>query len=456
MDEGPVVRLRARGLKPRLRAIARRVAPRRYHAAYAVHLLRRFNANYTPPTDPRYTLLIVNHYFDQDIGWLRRAAPDVAIYEIPYVVFAAAACTELPPEAERFPAYYARELAAARMRYREYVRLIFTALEREISPDIVVATSDLFWWDREFDVLGELELPFFVIEKEGLMTPHFYELYSSEFREHAPPIADHHLVWSERQAYFWQLCGQADERISVVGQPRSDFWSHPELWPARNELGLPLRAGSPLVVFFSYESWFYLSWDLYLAGEFTWEPLRAATHSAIVETARERPDCDFVVKLHPQQEESGLEGVDLPPNVHVVGGSTLGNPLLLNADVLVLFQSTATVEAMFRDCPIVYPFFGESVERHIELMLPFHEDEIVTVARSTEAIAAGIAAGLDSGRVDQETLDRRRAFLEEYLYRPDGLASRRALVRIGELIGRPLEPAEVPSAAVAASAARRR
>lgn len=455
MDEGPVVRRHTGGWRPRVRAVAARLSPHRYHAAYAVHLLRRFNAGYAPPSDPRYTMVIVNHYFDQDIAWLRRAASDVAIYELPYVVFSDAASSVLPPQAERFPAYYAPELAPGRHRYSEYVSRIFTALRNEIPLDVVVATSDLFWWDREFEpTLRDLGIPFFVIEKEGLMTPYFYEQYSREFREHAPPIADHHLVWSARQAYFWELAGQASDRISIVGQPRSDFWSHPEEWQGRGDLGLPLRDGSPLVVFFSYESWFYLSWDMYLTGEFTWEPLRAATNAALIEIARRRPDVDVVVKLHPQQSESGLESYELPSNMHVVGGSTLGNALLLNADVLVLFQSTATVESMFRSCPIVYPFFGDSVDRHIESMLPFHANEIVTVARSPAEILAGIEAGINEGDVARDVVERRFEFLEEYLDRPDGTASRRTLERVGDLIGKQLR-VEAANPLRAASGSRR-
>jgi hypothetical protein len=378
MDEGPVNRKGPSGLKPRIRSAVMRLAPWYYHPAYAAHLARKAAMGYEAPRNPRYSALIVNHYFDQDIAWLRRAATDVAVYELPYIAFIEAASAVLPPEAERFPGYYAPELTPARERFRDRTAGIFDGVAKVFPYDVVVSTSDLFWWAREFQpVLRDRGIPYFVIEKEGLMTPYFYEHYSREFGEHCPPIADHHLVWSERQSYFWRLCGQDPDRISVVGQPRSDFWRHAELWPSRADLGLPLREGRPLVVFFSYEVFFYLSWEMFLRGEFTWEPLRNHTNAAIVAAAKRNPDVDFVVKLHPQQEDSGLDSSELPSNLRIVGGSRLGNPLLLTADVLVMFQSTATIEAMFRDIPIVYPFFGESVDRHIESLLPFHEHGVL-------------------------------------------------------------------------------
>ena len=81
VDEGPVIRARhALNVKPIVRAAAMKISPKRYFPAYAAYLARRENAGYRPPADPRYRLLIVNHYFDQDIAWLRRAGDDVAIY----------------------------------------------------------------------------------------------------------------------------------------------------------------------------------------------------------------------------------------------------------------------------------------------------------------------------------------------------------------------------------------
>ena len=436
MDEGPVTRRREAGFKPRIRGAVRRVAPRYYFPAYAAHLARMANAGYEPPDDRRFNILVVNHYFDQDVAWLRRAATDVGVFEVPFSAFSHAAAAVLPEEAERFPGYYAPEFAEGRAAYAEHLGRIFDRLSEDFPYDAVITTSDFFWWSREFQpVLGERAIPYFVLEKEGLMSPFFYEHYSREFRQHSPPTPDHVLVWSDRQALFWELCGQDADKISAVGQPRSDFWSHPETWPQREDLGLPLRPGAPLVVYFSYDIWFYLSYEAFERGEFTWEDVRNGTNQAFLDAAARHPEADFVVKLHPQQAESGLEDTELPPNVQVVGGATLGNPLLLNADVLVMFQSTATIEAMFRDIPIVYTFFGQSIEPHVKSLLPFHEHpDILTVTTSEQGVIAGIEQGLSSPRRDAEAMSRRLAFINDYLYCPDGNASRRVLDRIGELI----------------------
>lgn len=435
MDEGPVIRRAATGLRARARAAVQQHFPERWHPLYATRWTRRANADYELPVNPRYRILVVNHYFDQDISWLRQAALDISVIEVPYAIFREAALSELPAEAERFPGYYAPELAEGRARYREHLERIFTAIAAEYPYDAVVATSDLFWWAREFKpILRDRGVPFFVLEKEGLMTPHFYEAYSRDFRVNCRPIADHHLVWSERQSAFWQLCGQKPECISVVGQPRSDFWTHPECWPSREDLGLELRAERPLVTFFSYEPWFYLPWEWYLSGGFTWEPLLRATNDALVHLARRHPGVDFVVKTHPQQTVSGLEDTVLPPNLRIIGGAKLGNPLLLNADVLIMFQSTATIEAMFRDIPIVYPFFGRSVTDHVDSLLPFHEHGVTAVARSREEVVAAVEEGLTRPRVTREVSAARRLFLSDYLHRPDGQAAYRALDRMGELL----------------------
>ena len=144
------------------------------------------------------------------------------------------------------------------------------------------------------------------------------------------------------------MLGVQEERALIVGQPRSDFFFHPERWPSKEALGLD--ASKPLVLAFTFAADAYV--EMLPAGSLKlkngykpWTQLRIQFHRQLLRFARENPEFEVVVKAHPQQwdlEQARKEVMaEQLPNVHFWSGAATASHLIVNAQVIVGFQTTA-------------------------------------------------------------------------------------------------------------------
>jgi hypothetical protein len=389
-----------------------------------------------PPGKP--ALLLLNHVFDQDIEALERANHWFTFVPMDAQVLRDAGGAVFPPTVESYSVFNAPEMAERRARYR---RAMDRFSDRLITLGIraVVAPSDNFFYVRELiPSLRAKGIPYFVVDKEGTICPAYFTHFADYIRQQCPLIADHILVWSERQKQFWLRAGASTERITVTGQPRSDFWKQPERWRTRDQLGITgLRSSAPMVLFFTYDPWAYTPEYMVERGEMHWDTLRADTHAAIYTFAERHPEVDVVIKAHPQQTDRPTLEAEWRkhrlPNVHLAFGATSSNHLIVNATVVVGFQSTALIEAMLTDKPILYTFWDEAV-RWANDLIPFHETAGVTTVHSPTELIEKLTLAVGTGGITSEQQKNRNTFLAEYLPNVDGHAAERTLVRIQELL----------------------
>lgn len=390
-----------------------------------------------PPGKP--ALLLINHVFDQDIKALKRANGTFTFVTIDARILRDVGGGVFPPSVESYSAYNAPAMAPTRARYRRIVDR-FAGRLRTLGIRAVLAPSDNFFYVRELvPALQERGIPYFVVDKEGTICPAYFTHFARYIRNHCPLIAEHILVWSERQKRFWEESGTAPERITVTGQPRSDFWRQSDRWVTRERLGVPgLRRDVPLVLFFTYDPWAYTPEYMIERGEMHWEELRSQTHAALYTFARSHPEVDLVIKAHPQQpdrtvleEEHRRESLS---NVHLAYGAGSSNQLIVNAQVIVGFQSTALIEAMLTDKPIVYTFWGEAKERWANDLIPFHQCPGIATVGSPAELATVLERTVRQPTITAPEREARNRFLEEYLPNVDGRAAERTLVEIGRLI----------------------
>ena len=131
----------------------------------------------------------------------------------------------------------------------------------------------------------------------------------------------------------------------------------------------------------------------------TWEPLRDATESALVECAR-AGTCEVIVKCHPQQDRravarhlTGLVGGAWTRRVTLADPDADTRELINSADVVVGFQTTALYEAVAARREVVYAAWGDAYERYRSGLIPFHDapQECVRHAESREMLVAMLA-----------------------------------------------------------------
>lgn len=424
-------------MKVTLKRLARSLLPRpaliRLYRRAATHYLGTISA---PPPDGKPTVVIFNHFFDQDVralGYCRET--------VHYVVLDAprlfrGAKLFFRPDVQRLLAPYDSEPEANRRAYHAECAILFDHIQRRFDPKAILLTADNFYWAREIVAIAKQRgIKTLVVDKEGVVTPHYYEAGAERYRRYAPFVSDHIFVYSERQKAYWQAAGAPANRISVVGQLRSDLFHREQ----RAEVDGLFPVAQPIVTLFSYEDDAYITM-LQDGPRRTWQQMKGQTHDAVFALAGANPRYNFVIKTHPQQ--SDLEDLTTRygglPNLRVVGGSALGNELIQRSELIIAFQTTAVIEAMFMDKRVIYTAWDPNYAHFADNILPFHEAPGVQVATTFAAFEqlceAFFAGNLDRFELDAETRQARAAFVDTYLFRPDGHACERFSHSLSEIL----------------------
>jgi len=380
-------------------------------------------------------VVIIDHHFAQDIDSLLRQAGVVGInlIRIPYKYIFQVAEFYFPPEI-RDGSYNAPGMKECKTRYRALLVKFFSRTKPETKIASLLMPSDSFFWIREIvALLKERKIPCIVIDKEGTISPFSMDHHSRQIASYYPFMSDAIIVWSDRQKEFWTRAGVDERRIFVDGQPRSDFFFDTGRWLSRKKL--PIE-NDHYVLFFTFET------DAYAPtpGENIWQPLRADIHGSIARFAKKYPQITFIVKTHPQQadaldveQEFRVYGLR---NIIVMHGPEVSRHLIVHADIVIGFQTTALIEAMLLPKTVIYTQWTETVSRNIDKLIPFHTALGIDIANSLEEFETLLDGMLSSGNFScmPKAHELRKAFTDTYFYHADGQTSLRVLSRVLALI----------------------
>jgi CDP-glycerol glycerophosphotransferase (TagB/SpsB family) len=163
----------------------------------------------------------------------------------------------------------------------------------------------------------------------------------------------------------------------------------------------------------------------------TWEELRSQTEGALVQLAHE--GYTVLIKPHPQQNQRGetrrwraLSGALWGNAIQLLDPDLDTRYLILNADIVIGFQTTALFESLAAGKPVIYTFWSEPARRYAQDLIPFHQagDALYCVTSPEELTR--VVKQCRGAVADPGTVVQRRRFFEEYLGPLDGDASRRA------------------------------
>ena len=417
--------------------IVRRLMPR----VVAKHLYRRMALKYIadleiPVDRERKTILVLNHFYDQDVRALRRANKDYNVVSIHTPTLFKGAKIFFREDVQAMNAPYSDEDPANLAEYRKECERIFDALKQKFGAHLMVTAADNFYWIRELiDVARSQGVKTLFVDKEGLLSPYTFESDARRIRENAPYISDHLFVWSERQKQFWMKTGVPEQDITILGQLRSDLFRQEMTFVVDGYFG----AKRPLITFFTYEDDAYVPLNLVASEGLSWKDMKIKTQDLLAEIADAHPEYNFVFKAHPQQ--SDLDALQLRydrPNLKVIGGASIANELIVRSELIVAFQTTAVLEAMFMNKRLIYTAWDPSVERLSDQILPFDKAPGVVVAKSYEHFKQ-VCERFFSGNASDfafsdEEEDRKHAMVSEYFYKPNGHVCERFFTEIGRFM----------------------
>lgn len=371
-------------------------------------------------------ILALEHFSQQDLAALRGASGERFAWRIvPYWRFRNKANEMFPADVLSGAEPYTRpELAPVRARYLAWLRDEVARLYWEWPFDVFMLPSDVFYYVRGLrEICHELGIPVLVAQKETTITDRSMIEHAAEISAFAPFVSDRMTVCSERHKDFWVRGSTDPSLIDVTGQPRFDFYAHPPSDISWSEVGL--EDGPYTILFLSYEPDAYL-----LDSPQDWRALRDETEEAVA-TAAADLDARVVVKLHPLQDAarerellSRLPGFGT--TIRLVPSDTDTRTLILLANVVVGFQTTALFEAMAINKPSAYAGWGELHDELARNLIPFaaHPDLLQVPHNGTE-LTDWLRARPEPPSA--EVLARRLELVEEFLGSFDGNASKRTL-----------------------------
>lgn len=380
-------------------------------------------------------VLIMDHNFVQDIDALRYAATHkkINLISISFAHLYLLAELYFPIEI-REGSYQREEMESCKLDYRILLEKMLKYWNPARRIHCFLTPSDSFFWIRELIILlKEKGVPCIVVDKEGTISPHDMEHFSKNVADFFPLISDFIIVWSQRQKEFWLRTGVPADKILIEGQPRSDFFLHPERWLSKETL---VGKCKRLFLFFTFET------DAYspIPGDPLWRELRSDVHMEIESFARQYPDHVFVVKTHPQQrdrfqveQEFARTGLK---NIVVLHGAEIARHLIVQSDVIIGFQTTALIEGMLAGKKVIYTEWSSDVRDNLHNLIPFHEATGIDRARSREefeSLLSHIFQNEDFG-VNDDTMAIRKPFIDIFIPNADGKVSERIMNRIMEIV----------------------
>ncbi len=380
------------------------------------------------------TFVILNHCYDLDIDALCAADGPHTLWVLDAFKLFTDVFSYFPPEHRDLECVYGA--GSMRESITRFKAEVITALARQLKQrtklDAFITPCDIAYYMRPLiEELRVLGIPTIVQDKEGTIAPRaLIDGNARVVKERYPPIGDVYYFWSEMHREFWRLAGCTEERMHVIGQPRSDFFFHEERWPSRAELGLP--EGKQVVVVFTYDADSYARSSTEANLERPWKPLRDHMHQAVLALALERPDIEVVIKAHPQQSELAEIAADVAahplPNLRLVTGAKSGSHLLVRADVIVGFQSTVMIEAMLTQKPVIYAGWGDAHHKHEAGLIPIHHSGGCAVPHDRAQLDRMLRQAIDGQLAPTPEMTRaRKAFTDRYFFNADGQVSRRVL-----------------------------
>ncbi|UCC43016.1 MAG: hypothetical protein JSU65_07640 [Candidatus Zixiibacteriota bacterium] len=424
-------------MKVALKRLVRWLLPREISRRIYRWQADRYIDSLTPSYDPnKKSLLVLNHYWDQDIRALHQANHRYNLIVVDAPTLFKGAKLFFSPGIVQIKKAYESEAAENRRLYRGECRRIFERLHDRYQLCAIVTANDNYYWVREFIEVGrEAGVPTVMLDKEGFLTPHTFRTAADRIKQLFPCICDHVYVWSDRQSLYWQRVGVRPESISVIGQPRSDLF----FTEKGNEVDRYFETDQPLVTLFSYRDDICIPIEVIRQENLTWSPMRDHTHEQFYRFARRHPNFNFVIKAHPQQLDlTRLDKRYRRDNLRVIGGSAVANELIQRSELIVAFQTTVIVEAMFLDRRVLYTFWDRLTGRFENELFPFHKAEGIVIAKSADAFDAVLSRFLAGDQSDfdfsETQLKARDEFVNTYLHKPDGHVCERFFDSLDEIV----------------------
>ncbi|MBN8195907.1 hypothetical protein [Thalassospira povalilytica] len=343
--------------------------------------------------------------------------------------------------------YFDKKYNKGRKKFREYCLKVFKVISKEYKIDTFVMPKVNDDWAVDcIMALNEGGYKLLVDDRESIITSQRMKVVAPKLKELLNIKFDRLLVHNELHKKLFLDAGVPEKLIEVNGMPQTDYWFSQKCWKDGKSIHSNISSEKIKILYFSFGPRTYMNF-YYGDEKRDWSSLCADYHDVILKILEESSDRVQIIyktggkplrDLYPGFEtfQAGAKRYIENHSLLMLDGSYSSFDLIRNCDLVLGFQTSGLLEAMFTDVPIVYGGWGELFDEIKDTLLPLHECEGVHHAKSRDDLYGIIRAHLFRKITRSLSEDQRQSRIrmrDIYFNRADGAVSRRLLRAVKEI-----------------------
>ncbi len=343
--------------------------------------------------------------------------------------------------------YYNPRFSGDREQFRKYCKEALTTIKQLYDIDVFLLPKlNDDWITDLIKSLRELRYPVIVNDRESISTAKRVEIYSPILKRILDFQADRLLVSSQHHKDFFVHGGYPEEGIEVIGKINYDYWFSPQHWRDGKDIHPSLDPAKKKIMFFSFGSKSYM--NFFYPGETrNWDYLSQDFHDLLLWVIEEYGDkVQVLYKSGAKPHRDYFPGFDefakkLDKLQHresfvSLGVSCSSLDLIRNSDLIMGFQTSGLIEAMYTKKPIYAGGWGALFEDIKDTLLPFHVGSSVNFFASPETMKADLKRLIENDfkfELSAQEVSDREKFRSFYFEKNDGKAGQRLLGELRDL-----------------------
>jgi len=296
-------------------------------------------------------------------------------------------------------------------------KIILPKINDDYTIEVVNALTDTGWKT-------------FVYDREGTVSP--------KRLEYVPPILSQYdirasaiICYNERHTKVIKasnINGNIKGDIHINGNPYGDYW-----FDDKKELSRPLfktNEKQRTVLYFSFgiKNYIHHYYDDDLeVDSYNWKDMLTEIHDVFFNYFSNSNDILIYKYGHKTARDhfEGSEKLRALKNVHTCQDNFDANQLIKESDLIIGFQTTALLEALYTDIPIIYPSWGNTHEKIKDTMIEFHHAGKTKGVFHADSIYSFENLLKDNDINDKINFESRKKFRMKYMNNEDGMAAQR-------------------------------
>lgn len=242
--------------------------------------------------------------------------------------------------------------------HEEYINKVFLYFKKYYTIKIVISFNIRYKSERILQKLDKkLNIKYLICQKECLFNNSEINEYINYLKKFDKFQGQHITVYN---SIFKKMLLDSNyvnsEKVTVIGMPRADFYfNNKNTKKNLHILFLLIRPKTGLA--FSKDN-------------FTWNELAMQTVEEVLKFAEKNSHLDFIFKtkiindLETLEQQKIIEKKNLK-NCKIFSGGKSNN-LILNAKLIITFNSTAILEGLILKKPVIVPYFLDKYKKKLE------------------------------------------------------------------------------------------